>query len=160
MAKAIKYVYCDANIFLSYFNAYPGRVEVLEQLFEEIHKDETRLIVTSAITIVEVSHIAIEREKGKISTDIENKLDNMWGDSSLIRLIDVHEFLTRNARKLIRQAIPSGIALKPNDAIHLASAQFAGVDEFFTYDKKLFGFGSTMGFKILEPYVNQPKLPL
>lgn len=153
------YVYCDANVFLAYFNAEQGRVQTLDQLFEEIQKDSQRKVITSVVSITEVSHVAEERARNRTDQKIHDALENFWGDSSLVEFIDFNELIARQARDLIRRAISLKYVLRTNDAIHLTSAKYVGVSEFFTYDQKLQKFGSLMGYDILEPYVRSPKLP-
>lgn len=58
----------------------------------------------------------------------------------------------------MRSVIPRGFSLKPPDAIHLATAKVWEVDEFHTYDAKLFKFEAMMGFRIVYPHTDQ--LPL
>lgn len=156
----INYTYCDANIFLAYFNAESGRVQVLDQLFEEVQKDSQRKIATSVISITEVSHLAEEKRRSKLDPKTDAAFESFWSDSSLIEFVDFNELVARQARDFIRAAINQGYALKTNDAIHLISAKFAGVTECFTYDIKLHKFTGMLGFDIKPPYVSAPQLPL
>lgn len=158
--QKISYLYCDANVFLAYFNAETGRVEILDQLFEEVQKDDGRKIITSVMSITEVSHVAEEKSRQRLASGVQNKIERFWNDTSLVEFMVVDEFIARLARNLIRQAISMKYILRTNDAIHLTSAKYAGVYEFFTYDQKLFKFGSIQGYNIREPYVSAPKLPL
>lgn len=155
----VEYVYCDSCVFLAYFKAETGRVRTLEQLFDEVQNSPNRKLLTSVISITEVAQVAEEKAQHKPSTSVETDLDEFWADSSLLDFIEFHEPMARNARELIRQAISLGFRLKPVDAIHLASAKYAGVAEFFTYDNKLFKFSASLDYDILEPYVSQPRLP-
>ena len=116
----ISYVYCDANVFLAYFNAEAERLTILDQLFEEVQKDQLRKIVTSVVSITEVSHVAEEKNKNRLNETVYNALESFWGDSSLIEFIDFNERIARQARDLIREAIGQGYALRTNNAIHLA----------------------------------------
>lgn len=154
------YVYCDANVFLAYFNAEAGRIATIDQLFEEVQKDNQRKLVTSVASITEVSHVAEEKKRNRLQQKIYDALEVFWGDTSLLEFVDFNELIARHARDLIRRAISQKYALRTNDAIHLSSAQYVGVDEFFTYDKKLEKFGTLLGYSIQEPYVNSPRLPL
>lgn len=77
----------------------------------------------------------------------------------MIQFIDFHENIARQARALMRAAFKKGYSLKSADAIHLVSAQSIGIEEFFTYDHDLFKYEDMVGFKILEPYIIQPRLP-
>jgi predicted nucleic acid-binding protein len=126
MPKTINYTYCDSCIFLAYFNEEPGRVEILDQLFEEVEKDGDRRLVTSAFSVIEVAHIASEKQYWKLAPNLEQKLDAFWAKSSLVEIIDIHEHLARKARTLMRQAIQLTYSLKGADALHLASLNQLG----------------------------------
>ena len=110
------------------------------------------------MSIVEVANVRVEKEKWRTLPDIEEKLDNLWGDTSLVKMIEFQEFLARKARKLMRNAISKQYQLKGPDAIHLASAEFVGVSEFLTYDKRLFKYAADMSFPINIPTVRQKRL--
>jgi len=153
------YIYCDANLFHAYFNGEEQRIEILEQLFEEVHKDSQRKIVTSVMSITEVSHVAEEKARHRLNPKQHEILDAFWADSSLIELVDCSEVIARQARDLIRQATPLGYVLRTNDAIHLVSARFVGAKFCFTYDKKLHKFSGMLGCDIRDPFVDSPKLP-
>src|SRR2546423_1033068 len=101
----INYIYCDANVFLAYFNAEAGRVEILDQLFEEVQKDNQRKIVTSVVSINEVSHVAEEKNRNRLDQKVYEALEHLWGDTSLVEFVDFNELIARQARDLIRQAI-------------------------------------------------------
>jgi predicted nucleic acid-binding protein len=156
----ISYLYCDANVFLAFFNQEAGRIEILDQLFDEVQKDSQRKIMTSVISITEVSHVAEEKKRNSPNKKTLDALDSFWGDTSLIEFVDFNELVARKARDLIRTAIDQTYTLRTNDAIHLTSAQFIGATECFTYDAKLHKFSSSIGIDVREPYVSAPKLPL
>jgi len=151
-----KYTYVDSCVFLAYLQNETGRAGVIEQLFDEMTRQNSRRkLMTSVISITEVSHGAHERQKSRLDPDFELKVDGLWDNRALVEFVENHEVISRNARALIRRGIPHQYALKPADATHLVSAQLMGVDEFFTYDEKLFKYASWLGFAIVEPYVNQ-----
>lgn len=149
------YIYCDANVFLAYFNKETERIDIIDQLFEDVQNNASRKIVTSVISITEVSHIAEEKHRGKLDKSIYEALESFWGDTSLVEFVDFNEVIARQARDLIRQAISLKYALRTNDAIHLMSAKFVGVSEFFTYDDKLYKFGSILQYDVRTPYVQR-----
>lgn len=159
MAKPT-YIYCDSNVFLSYFNQEADRIGILERLFEEVQKDPQRKLITSTLSITEVAYIAAERMQHQPDSSISDAIDAFWGDSSLIEFVEFSEMVARQARHLIRSALSKSYQLTTIDAIHLSSAKFVGVLECFTYDKKLFKFADIQGYRITEPYVNAPRLPL
>lgn len=155
------YLYCDSCVFIAYFNNESKRVEILDQLFEEVQQSNNKILITSAFTIAEVAYVENERpergQKSRLREDTEERLDQFWNDHSLIEMVDFHEVLARDARKLMRQASMLGYSLKPPDALQLVSAQFVGAVEFLTYDD-LGKYAGLTGLKILEPHIDQPKL--
>jgi predicted nucleic acid-binding protein len=156
-----KFVYWDSCIFLSYINADPGRIDILEGFLDEIQKSNgERKIVTSILTKVEVAWSAIEQISQELSSAVEQKIDALWNDESVIGFIEVHEGIVLGARALMRQSLTQGWSLKPPDAIHLASAQWLGVEELHTYDDKLPRYGTMIGCKICEPSITQLRLNL
>lgn len=98
----VSYLYCDANIFLAYFNGEKGCVTLLDQLFEEIQNDHQRKIVTSVESITEVSHIAEEKSNNRLDQTVRDALESFWGDSTIIEFVDFNELIARQARDLIR----------------------------------------------------------
>lgn len=156
----IKYSYVDSCVFLAYFNNQPGRADILEQLFDEITRDNERKLVTSVLSIVEVANVAYEKERQKLDPDFEQKLEIFWSNTTLVEFVDIYEAVARSARTLMRRGIPLGYSLRGADALHLASAQAVEVSEFLTYDDKLKRYSEWMKFEIVEPSVHQPRLPL
>ena len=73
-------------------------------------------------------------------------------------MVEVDQILTFQARDLIRQGLQKGWHLRPNDAIHLATAIRIGVDEFHTYDGKFDKLESQCGFRVRNP--RSSRLPL
>lgn len=155
----IRFIYWDSCVFLSYINADQGRIDTLDAILNEVHKSngETK-IVTSILTKIEVASSAVEYATRVLSSDIEQKIDALWNDESVIGLIELHDGIAIRARNLMRQALTQGWSLKPPDAIHFASAQWLGVEELHTYDDKLPRYGTMIDCKICEPYTIQ--LPL
>jgi predicted nucleic acid-binding protein len=67
-------------------------------------------------------------------------------------LAEVSPLVALDARGLLRQArVVDDVALKPCDAIHLATAKRLGLKLFHTYDGKLIKFSQATGLKIEPP---------
>jgi predicted nucleic acid-binding protein len=153
------FIYWDSCVFLSYLNADPGRIDTLDAILDEIQKsNREKRIVTSILTKVEVAWSAIEHTTQTLSTAVEQTIDNLWNDESVIGFIELHEGIAIRARDLMRQSLTQGWSLKPPDAIHLASAQWIEVEELHTYDDKLPRYGTMIGCKICEPYISQLRI--
>jgi predicted nucleic acid-binding protein len=157
MAKVSRYFYVDSCVFISYFNNHPNRADLIEQFFDAVRNNPDEKLVTSTLTITEVAHIAQEKEKWRLQTDVEEKIDLFWQEEALIEFVEVNELIARQARTLIRQAIQKKYALKPPDAIHLASARFVGAGSFVTYDN-LEKYASLITIEVIEPRILQPRL--
>lgn len=100
-----RYLYVDSNVFISYFNNHSGRATIIEQLFDEVERSPDRKLITSALTIVEVANLAIEKARNKLIPDFEQRLDDLWQNRALIEFVDFHEILARQARTLMRLAV-------------------------------------------------------
>lgn len=146
-------LYWDSSVFLSYINETAARIETLDELLERAARGEIE-IVTSVCSIVEVAFVSSEQGENKLSEEAAQKIDALWSDRTAVRLIEFHELIARDARALIRGGLADGWALKPFDAIHLATASRAKVAECHTYDPKWEKYQSrTVIPRICEPYV-------
>jgi predicted nucleic acid-binding protein len=155
-------IYWDSNCFTSYINEYPDRLPALEAILDDAHRSSGKLvIVTSVLSKVEVAFSLEEQVHRALVADEEARIANLWADTSVIKLIEVHELIIDDARKLIRAAMTSGLSLKAADAIHLASAVSVGAREFETYDDKLYNphYASETALIIRAPTTAQPRLP-
>ncbi|NJO06434.1 MAG: type II toxin-antitoxin system VapC family toxin [Chloroflexaceae bacterium] len=153
-------IYWDSCVFISYLEGTPGRIVVLEDIVHHIRNNPNRLLVTSAVSKVEVAFVSYERSQQQLHPDIEAQIDQMWADDEVVEIADFHELIARRARDLIRKALTDGFRMKPYDATHLATAQALGVKEFHTYDDKLDKFDTLIGIPIIRPYTEYPRLPL
>jgi predicted nucleic acid-binding protein len=161
----LQHLYCDSSVFLSYLNAVPNRIEILRTFFEQITQDKNRKMITSVVSIVEVSNIADEKTvvKGgfrfKEVANALQQIDSFWQDRSLVEIIDISEHIAFKAREITRQGYELDYNLKNLDALHLASAKIVGAKEFLTYDRDFPKMAEITGLDIKEPYTLQPKLP-
>jgi predicted nucleic acid-binding protein len=113
-------------------------------------------IVVSAIALVEV--LARNRTSG-----IDNQRVRDFFDNDYILLVNVDKHLGDFARRLMLAGHPG---LKPPDAIHLATACIANVDEFHTFDDRLLALDGVVnkldGTRLIikKPAVPTPPAPL
>jgi len=154
-------IYWDSCVFLSYINAEPERVNIIEDVWRNILNDKNK-VLTSTISIVEVAHGSEEKINWKLDPSIMSLIDQIWSDPS-INLVEFNEAIAEIARDLIRDSLPKKQILKSKDAIHLATAiwinkNFRPLNIFFTYDEGLIKYGPEVGFIICQPYALQPGL--
>lgn len=156
MPNKPQFVYWDSCVFLSYINGEPEHLPILDGFFSQVETNPAApKIITSTISKVEVAYAASEQSPGSPSSEQEAKIDILWADTSVIELVEFNNEIANFARKLIREAMRQSFSLQGMDAIHLASAEWVGVGEFHTYDKKLFKYKNFVSFTICEPYVLQ-----
>jgi len=154
-----RFIYWDANVFISYLNNDPNRLTVLEAILEGMESSKNDRIVTSAISKVEVAWVAHERLKRALSTEEEIRIDALWNNPEVVEMVDFSDEIALIARKLMREGMTRGWKLTTNDAIHLASAQWVGAIELQTYDMDdLPRYSELLGLPISEPHIIQPKL--
>lgn len=157
MPDAPRRVYWDACIFLHYIEGTPEWMPTLDALLEEASESKELVIFTSAISITEVSFAKAEKDGQALDPKIEAAIDDLWNDRSAVRLVEYNEIIAREARRLLRRSIEIPLALKPMDAIHLATAINRRVAEFHTTDERLQRW-QDLGFPIREPFTPKPKL--
>jgi predicted nucleic acid-binding protein len=154
-----RFIYWDANVFISYLNNDPNRLPMLEAILETMESSKNDRIVTSTISKVEVAWVAHERLKRALSIDEEIRIDALWNNPEVVEIVDFNDEIALTARKLMREGMTRRWMLTTNDAIHLASAQWVGAVELQTYDKgDLPRFSELLGITICEPHAIQPKL--
>ena len=153
-----RFLYWDTDVFLSYLNENPDRIQTLEAILDSVSQDKQHLIVTSTISKVEVAWVAHEKSNRVLSPDEEARIDGLWNDSSVIEFVEFHDDIAIFARDIMRTGMIKGWKLRANDAIHLASAQWVQCYEVNTYDDKWKKYEEFIGITVKEPSVTQPKL--
>jgi predicted nucleic acid-binding protein len=148
-------IYWDACVPMSYINAIPGRVPIIDELLRQARAGEIE-IVTSVLSRVEVAFAASEKSAGALDAEVAQKIDGLWDEGSPIVVVEFHALIADRARNLVRQGIDQGWgALKPADAIHLATAQQMSVVELHTYDDRIQRWHNHAGFPVTEPTTPQ-----
>lgn len=148
--------YWDANLFLYYINNDLDRITVLDSLLREARKANHPSIITSSFSIVEVAHGQQEQNPKTLSDATLAIIDALWEDNTVLTLVDVYPTVAYEARRLHRECISRSIRrVKGGDAVHLATAQIIGVDEFLTYDEALFECQPIVKMPIRKPEAAQ-----
>jgi predicted nucleic acid-binding protein len=101
--------------------------------------------------VAEVAFRSIESQQGQLDDGALASIEALWVPQPGIVLVDIGEDIARGARDLMRAALPRGWRLKPNDAIHLATAAVIGADVVHTYDRTLWKYGELLGIPVHEP---------
>jgi predicted nucleic acid-binding protein len=151
--------YWDACVFLAAVNGEPGRLQNIEAMMDAASKGEI-VILTSTLSKVEVAFGASEQQQKALDADVEAKIDELWSTGSPVKLVEFHELLADDARRLIRLGLSRGWSLRSADAVHLATAMRYRADSFHTYDTKLPKYSGQIGITIEEPIAQAPFLPL
>lgn len=153
--------YWDSCVFLSYINGVVDRLPILDDYLSRARTGDCQ-IVTSTWSITEVAFEVSERGTKTLSQEIERKIDLFWADRSAIKLVEVHPLLQREARRLMREAIPNGWSLKPVDAVHLATSISDSVkaSAFHTYSNDLHKYQALINIPISVPTPRQYVLPI
>lgn len=148
--------YWDACLFLDYFDASPRGIAVVKPFVDEARRRGER-ILTSSLSLTEVAFTKLEAEAQQLDPVVEPALDALFFDSDLVQLIPFDEDIALLARRLVRQTVPQPSRLKPIDAIHLASARFAGAEMIWTFDQKLINRAAEL--VDIPAMIPQPPMP-
>ena len=142
-------VYCDANIFIRWFNNEEDEVEACRGLVDASEKGEVR-IITSALTLTEVIKI-----KGQQPLP-QSKEETIKGffEQEFVSIVNVDRRTAEFARDLIWR-YPH---LNPKDSLHAATALITeGVDVLHTFDEDLLRLNGQLGESPLR--ISTPDIP-
>jgi len=154
-----KILYWDSCVWLSYINAIPDRLPIIDALLAESASEKGKIMIyTSVISQVEVAFGIVEQTKKILDPQIESEIDELWADRDTLKLLEFHELIGLQARNFMRLGVSRGWQLKPIDAIHLATAKSIPTSEFNTYDTDLIKYSSDLGFPVTEPHTIAPLL--
>ena len=150
----LRYIYWDANPFCAVFNKEKDRLDKCVAVLNAAEAGELK-IITSSNTLAEVVRV---KGEPRIGPGQEAILYDFFQNDFII-FVNVEWFVGTQARRLIHD-FP---ALKPMDAIHLATALRAKVAEMHTYDDDLCHLSGKVGvppLSIRTPSLEAPELPL
>lgn len=160
MSADRRLVYWDACVLIAWLEGNHAVQSVLDSLVQDALAGAIEL-ATSNLSIAEVAFVAAERTRGELSVEVEHAIADLWDDDSSITLIEFDNQIAAEARDLIRRGLVESRSLKPADAVHLASAMWAGVSEFHTLEgaDRLRRWNGLLGFDVVEPRTERPRLP-
>lgn len=161
MTNSPRRVYLDANVFIAYLANEPGRGPVVASLFEDAKRGRIELL-TSVLTVTEVAFVASEQTSSNPNAE-EDAIAKLWVPESPVKLTDISMRVAERAREIVRVTNRSGIrGVKPPDAIHLASAEVHGCQDFFTYEGETTRdqWERWVELTVSEPYTENPQLDL
>ena len=70
-------IYWDSCVFLSHINGIPDRIQIINDIFEEINNDSNSVILTSSESMVEVAHAVNEKIQHRLDPNVEAAIDAM-----------------------------------------------------------------------------------
>jgi predicted nucleic acid-binding protein len=139
--------YWDSDAFLGYFQEEPDKFPDCETVIKEAQAGRIE-IATSALTVAEVLWL---RGQARISADKAAKVE-LFFEHEWIVIYDLDRTLAERARRLVWDH-----NVKPKDAIHVATALDAGVEQLDTFDRDLHAKSGTIGNPPLV--IGRPNLP-
>jgi predicted nucleic acid-binding protein len=148
--------YWDTCVFLHIVSPdplHPDRRKAVDYWLSQAEAGAIR-IITSTLTIAEVAFSVEEKHNKQLDQAVEDDINALWLPGGPVTFVEYSRTVGINARSLIRSGLSQGRVLKPYDAVHLASAVYAAVDETHSYDQALGRYGSvaaSVGFALKEP---------
>jgi predicted nucleic acid-binding protein len=82
MKSDIPLFYWDSCVFLSYINNEPGRADTVEDAWEAVEMNKSK-VITSTVAIVEVACVNQERSSKILSPEVEELIDGIWADPAI-----------------------------------------------------------------------------
>jgi predicted nucleic acid-binding protein len=147
-----KRIFWDSNVFITLLSKLnsPERLkeqDICKRYLQSAIDGETE-IFTSTLAVVEVSKT--QESSPPVPDEIKAKIRNLFNEP-YVKLISVDLARANEARELIW----THSWLKPPDAVHVACALYARVDELFSYDG-----GKEKGILNLNNLVGTPPLTI
>lgn len=142
---------CDTCFFITMFNREPG-FELCRAVVEDARQGRIEIIVSCCC----VAECVRPGPGLPIFADGSDPVEAFF-ENEYFKKVNVDWFVALRARQLqelTASADPKARALRPYDAVHLATAMLAPAEMFFTYDKALLKFDghqSLAGLKVCCP---------
>jgi predicted nucleic acid-binding protein len=129
-------LYIDTNIFIYAFEGFPEYADKLRELFEAIDSGDVKA-VTSELTLAEL----LVKPFMDANTQRQSFYRDTIQNSDLLSVCPVSRDILIDAARL-----RSLSSLRLPDAIHVATASFAGCTFFLTNDRRI---TSVMGIQVI-----------
>ncbi len=137
----------------------PDRLPDIDALLDEARDGDIE-IVTSSISITEVSYGAMEQTQSVLDWTVEEEIDRLWIPPSPVQVVEFYRSIAYGAKRLVRQGVAESRKLKPMDAIHLSTALQLRVQELNTYDGDLLRWNAHIPDLLIQrPEAARPQLP-
>ena len=151
-------IYVDSCVHVSYLNGDVARAPHIEALYRQARAGEVTLY-TSTVALTEVAYILGQLTVDNSGEIQDRRIDRILRNGHLVKLVSFNQAIAVAARKLVRESAERRRsqgrmmerALKPLDAIHLASAQAMKVSTFLAYDTVYRGLRAEFPFNFAEP---------
>lgn len=138
--KPAQVIYWDACCLIGFLKAEPGKVDACQRVLEAAAAGEA-LLVTSALTIVEVVHVG---QQPPLPPEDEAKIVKFLERAEFV-VVPFERAQAEEARRLMWQE-----GLKRQDAIHLSTAVWRKIEVFHTYDPALLALSGKVGNPKIE----------
>ena len=151
-------IYVDSCVHVSYLNGNFARTPHIEALYRQARAGEVTLY-TSTVALTEVSYILGQLTADNSGEIQDRRIDRILRNGRLVKLVNFNQAIAVAARQLVRESAERRRrqgrmmerALKPLDAIHLASAQAMKVHTFLAYDTVYRSLRAEFPFDFAEP---------
>jgi predicted nucleic acid-binding protein len=148
-------LYWDSCVFLALIEGDDSaRLPIIQSLLMDAEQKKIE-IFSSHLTVAEVAYGKAEKDGRALNASTEEKINKLWHPDSPFKLVEVHFLNSFDAKSIVRDGITNSRAIKPHDAIHLATAKRLGISEFHTYDELLWRWDSVLGFRVIAPRCDQ-----
>lgn len=158
-----KRIYLDSGVILAYLRQEADRADIIEAvLLQAVSSTPEYVFFTSSLSLTEVAYVEGLHEDLPTTFAV---IDEFWA-SVPITMLEVNEVNAIQGRSLLRDraiANPNPQFARPRtraaDAIHLATALWLELDEFWTYDTRDLLQYPGHAIVICEPHTRQMMLP-
>lgn len=134
MPSSPKLIYWDSDVFISRFQAWPGRIDILRQFTEAAERNEINLVIStfSLAEIAKVPNLYDDPTKDKTLDEEQLARISAYFENDYI----IIRPLTMDIAEMAREYVCK-YGLKPPDAVHVATAIYWNVPLLHSYDEKL-----------------------